>query len=106
MTPTETQKVAALIQAARDARHHLLYVDDSALGKTIVGDMDKAVKEVEAVLRENKSSFNEYFLDQDEFSRYIADEVNPARSAEDLEQISDNVARAIYRVIVNKDYKK
>ena len=43
----------------------------------------------------------EYFAAQDEFRRYIADQVNPARVLNDLPPIDDHAARECFRIVDN-----
>lgn len=41
----------------------------------------------------------EYFVRQDEFRRYIAEQVNPARAAHGLSEIRDDEARECFRIM-------
>jgi hypothetical protein len=41
----------------------------------------------------------EFYVRQDEFRRYIADEVNPARAKHGLSEIRDDEARECFRIM-------
>lgn len=43
----------------------------------------------------------EYYIKRDEFMRYIAFEVNPARLAAGLSEIREHEARECYRIIID-----
>lgn len=47
---------------------------------------------------ENKTT-EEYYINRDEFLRYIAFEVNPARLSAGLSEIREHEARECYRII-------
>ena len=46
-------------------------------------------------------STEKYYIDQDEFVRYITGKVNPARKKEGLKEVGIDEARLCYRIIID-----